>query len=182
MWDADIMAGLGRREPAALAALYDRHGRLVYSLAVRMLRDGADAEEIVQDVFAQAWRQWDQFDRDRGTLATWLICIARSRCLDRLRRRAARPHTVDAPAAVDHAPDGAADAEAQLVSETEASRVRSALGELPVPQRVAIELAYFEGLSYRDVAERLETPVGTIKTRIRQGLMRLRHCLTETAR
>lgn len=176
--DADVMAAVERGDPDALALLYDRHARLVYSLALRIVRDGADAEEVVQDVFAQVWRQRARYDRRRGSVAGWLAMIARSRAIDRLRHRESRPPTgADSPG-----PSGAVDpavcADTQLVSAAQAADVRRALSELPMTQRIAIELAFFEGMTYADVAEHLETPVGTVKTRIRQGLLALRQRLT----
>jgi RNA polymerase sigma-70 factor (ECF subfamily) len=132
-------------DAGGLGALYDRHGRSVYSLALRILGDEGDAEEVTQDVFAQAWRRAGQYDEARGSVAAWLLVMARTRAIDRFR----------------------------------GVRVRRALEDLPFLQRVAIELAYFEGLSQREIAERLEQPLGTVKTRMRLGLLKLRDALVE---
>jgi RNA polymerase sigma-70 factor (ECF subfamily) len=170
---ADVAAG----EPAALGALYDRHVRAVYSMALRVLRDEADAEDVVQEVFAQVWRQATRYDRTRGTVAAWMLTMARSRAIDRLRARRARP---DAHTAVDtvERPAPAADPADAIAAERDAERVRLALDALPALQRLALELAYFEGLTQSEIASRLEEPLGTVKTRIRLGLIKLRDALT----
>ena len=167
---------------AALAALYDRHARPVYSIALRIVGDERDAEDVVQDVFTQVWRQASRYDNTRGTVAAWLLTIARTRALDRLRARRARP---DAGAA---SPEDTGSEPATTVVDpvdviaaaSDAKRVKAALGELPLLQRLAIELAYFEGLTQSQIADRLEEPLGTVKTRIRQGLLKLRDLLSQT--
>ncbi len=165
----------------ALAEIYDRHARPVYSLALRILQAQAEAEDVVQEVFSQAWRQASRYDKSRGRVAAWLLTLARSRAIDRLRARRARPdHAPEAHAPVDVA-DRAVPADLQLVSAEEAARVRAALERLPILQRAAIELAYYEGLTHTEIAARLEQPLGTVKTRIRQALMRLRESLAGTA-
>lgn len=165
----------------ALAELYDRHTRPVYSLALRILQDQGEAEDIVQEVFSQAWRQASRYDRSRGNVAAWLLTLARSRAIDRLRSRRARPdHSAEEGTLADFA-DRAAPADLQLVSAEQVIRVRAALDALPMLQRVAIELAYYEGLTHTEIAARLEQPLGTVKTRIRQALIKLRESLAGTA-
>jgi RNA polymerase sigma-70 factor, ECF subfamily len=168
---------------AALAALYDSHARPVYSLALRVVGDTGDAEDIVQEVFAQAWRQAGRYDPSRGTVAAWLLNITRTRAIDRLRARRARP---DAAATAPESNELTLQAPFidpgdTLAAERDAVQVRAALQQLPVLQRLAIELAYFEGLTQHEIAERLEQPLGTIKTRIRLGLLKLRDALSGTA-
>lgn len=165
-----------------LGALYDRHGRAVYSLALRILGDEGDAEEVTQDVFAQAWRRAAQYDGTRGTVAAWLLVMARTRAIDRLRARRVRPegrvHDDDG-LTLQQLPATAPDVVSELLAVERGQHVRRALEGLPFLQRVAIELAYFEGLSQREIAERLEQPLGTVKTRMRLGLLKLRDALLE---
>ena len=176
--DADAMRRMAGGDGSALGELYDRHGRPMFSLAVRILRDEGDAEEIVQDVFAQAWRQASRYDTTRGAVVAWLLMMTRSRAIDRLRaRRGQPPLDTDHPFALRDAADAAPSVDLALLTADEISRVRAALGALPDAQRMAIELAFHEGLTHSEVAERLEQPLGTIKTRIRLGLLRLRAAL-----
>jgi RNA polymerase sigma-70 factor (ECF subfamily) len=175
--DRTALDRIGRGDGAALAELYDRHARPIYSLALRILHDQADAEDIVQEVFAQAWRQASRYDASRGQVAAWLLTLARSRAIDRLRARRVRPELLAEGSAADAMVDPAAAVDAVLVSAEQADRVRAALHQLPFLQRVAIELAYYEGLTHTEIAERLEQPLGTVKTRIRTAVLKLRETL-----
>jgi RNA polymerase sigma-70 factor (ECF subfamily) len=178
--DAHVLERMAAGDGGALRELYDRHARSVYSLAVRILRSQPDAEDLVQEVFVQAWRLAGRYDTSRGTVAGWLLMQAKSRAIDRLRGRRSRPEGVVVdPSVVDAAADASEGADAQLVRAQEAERVRRALDDLPLLQRTAVELAYYEGLTHTEIAERLEQPLGTVKTRIRQGLLRLRDALTD---
>lgn len=173
------MDRIARGDDTAVAELYDRHARAVYSLALRILQDQADAEDIVQEVFSQAWRQASRYDASRGNVGAWLVTLARSRAIDRLRARRARPdRTADEAVGADIADHGIP-ADLQLVSAEQVARVRTALADLPLLQRMAIELAYYEGLTHIEIAERLEQPLGTVKTRIRLAMMKLRDTLAE---
>src|SRR5262245_52660235 len=152
-------AAVGRMaggDAAALAEFYDRHARPVYSLALRILQDAADAEDIVQEVFAQAWRQASKYDARRGAPAAWLLTMARSRAIDRVRARRVRPEVSGTPSPADgrarqdsaDVPDSGALPDAQLLSAEQVARVRKALSDLPMLQRVALELAFYEGLTH----------------------------------
>ena len=176
--DAARLADVAAGDAGALGVLYDRHIRAVYSIALRVLRDESEAEDVVQDVFAQVWRQSSRYDRTRGTVAAWLMTIARTRAIDRLRTRRARPDS--SAAALDMSTEPVApsiDPAVVIDAERDAQRVRLALDQLPLVQRLALELAYFEGLTQSEIAERLEEPLGTVKTRIRLGLLKLRDAL-----
>lgn len=153
----------------AIEELYDRHGRTIFSLAVRILENPADAEEVVQDVFAQVWRQAGRYDDSRGAPIAWLLTIARSRAIDRLRARRGTGERLRLDS-----PPGLPDQEQQVITSEDIGRLRTALSALSDSQRSAIELAYYEGLSQSAIAERLGEPLGTVKTRIRAGLQRLR--------
>ena len=175
--DRRALEGMARGEHGALAELYDRHGRLVFSLALRVLRDQGDAEDVVQEVFSQAWRQASRYESSRGHVVAWLMNLARSRAIDKLRSRRARPETGASDVEADRMLDLAPPVDEQLALSDQAERIRTAVGQLSLVQRVAIELAFYEGLTHVEIAERLELPLGTVKTRIRQGLSKLKERL-----
>ena len=179
-----LVERMAEGEERALGDLYDRYGKTLYALALAIVREPADAEEVVVDAFGQAWRQAGSFDPSRGSIGAWLATIARSRALDLVRARGRRArayeraaHLSDEGVATPLAasgPDpgrGAERAEARQI-------VTRALAALTEPQRVTIELAYFEGLSQSEIAARLSEPLGTIKTRMRSGMEKLRDQLT----
>jgi RNA polymerase sigma-70 factor (ECF subfamily) len=177
--DLDAVRRMAGGDGEALSQLYDRHARAVYSLALRVLGDGPEAEEVTQDVFAQAWRQAARYDTSRGAVVAWLLMMSRSRAIDRLRsRRGLPPVSGDAELTLGLLPDRSEGPERAALSAERASRVRQGLDALPLVQRIAIELAFFEGLTHVEIAERLEVPLGTIKTRIRLGLMKLKDVFT----
>lgn len=178
--DADAIARMAAGDSSGLSDLYDRHARGLFSLSVRILQDEGEAEDVVQDVFAQVWRQAPRYDGSRGAVVAWLLMMARSRSIDRLRARLGRPPLQeDDPALLRDLTDDRVPVDAQVVSTEQASRVRIALVALPTLQRTAIELAFFEGLTHAEVAERLEQPLGAVKTLIRLGLLELREAMTE---
>lgn len=164
----------------ALAELYDRHGRAVYALALRILGDAADAEDLTQDVFTLAWKNAAKYDPARGAVPAWLLVTTRTRAIDRIRSRRVRPQAFggdDDGRRLAAIPDASPSVDTIVASADSAARVRTALASLPGEQRAAIELAYFQGLSHSEIAEQTATPLGTIKTRIRAGLQRLRRAM-----
>lgn len=169
-------ASEGDRE--AFAALYDASSGLVYALVLRILGNPADAEEVTLDVYVQAWRQAARFDGARGGVAAWLATIGRSRALDRYRAHGARQRREAGPMEEESVSE--APSPERLTSLGEERRVvAAALRALPAEQRLVIELAYFEGLSQTEMAERLGLPLGTVKTRVRLGMMALRDRILE---
>lgn len=165
----------------ALAELYDRHGRLAYSLAFGILSDGGEAEEAVADAFMQVWTSASGFDGARSSVAGWLTMIVRTRALDRLRsrrRRGALTDRVSVLEGVDVARPSAPEDPAAGAERSELrARVAAALDLLPAAQKKVIELAFFAGLSHSEIAEELGEPLGTVKTRIRSGMEKLRGAL-----
>ena len=163
-------------DEGALAALYERWCDRVHSLAVHLLRDARDAEDIVEETFWQAWRGATRYDTARGSVGTWLLTICRSRALDRLRSRRRRPEDTTLDDVPETIAPGADAAEEMVAAET-GRIVRSAMAELPAEQRQVIELAYFRGLSQSEIAEKTGQPLGTIKTRVRLAMSKLRERL-----
>jgi RNA polymerase sigma-70 factor (ECF subfamily) len=167
--DAVLIRRLVQRDESALATLYDRYSRLVYSVAKRVVDDSSVAEEVVQDIFYQLWRNASNIDPTRGTLAGWLLVSARNRAIDRLRRR----HGTDeelSPNAVGSTPNlETAAAQNQMMAQ-----VNKFVSGLPAAQRTALELAYFEGLTHSEIAQRTGEPLETIKTRLRAAIVSLK--------
>jgi len=166
--DATLLSAVRSGDEHAMAQLYERYSSIVYSVALRVLGDTGAAEDILQEVFIQLWRSPDVFDPSRGSLAGWLAVIARNRAIDSLRKR--RPETDIAEIVVSIEPDLASGAEWNRVLE----KIRSALTSMSSSQRSALEMAFFEGLTHTEIASKTGEPLGTIKTRIRAGLMTLR--------
>jgi RNA polymerase sigma-70 factor (ECF subfamily) len=178
--DADALAAAVRGDGIGLETLYDRYGRAVYSLALRIVRLEAEAEDVVQEAFAQVFRQAARYDSRRGSVSTWLLTITRTRAIDHLRARKRSPNgqlAREPEAAAANVPDPGANQESQTLTAEQAQRVRRALDQLPQDQRTALELAYYEGLSQSEIAERLREPLGTVKSRIRAAMAKLRGAL-----
>ena len=175
--DQASLARAGRGDERAFAELYDRHARLVFSLALRILQDRADAEDIVQEVFAQVWSQAGRYDASRGSVAAWMLMLTRSRAIDKLRAKRSRPESAGDAHAAEAVVDLAAAQDLELLSAEQMARLQQALKELPDEQRTALELAYYDGLTNVEVAARLAEPLGTVKTRIRQAVIKLRESL-----
>jgi RNA polymerase sigma-70 factor (ECF subfamily) len=166
--DLAIVMALKTGDQGAVAELYDRYSSVVYAVALRVLGDTGAAEDVLQEVFLQLWRNPNAFDAARGSLGAWLSVISRNRAIDSLRKR--RPETDLEDVVLSVAPDLAAEADRVRAAE----RVRGVLGMMPGAQRTALEMAYFEGMSHSEIASKTGEPLGTIKTRIRAGLMALR--------
>jgi RNA polymerase sigma-70 factor (ECF subfamily) len=173
-----LVERLRAQDQTALDTLYERYSKVVYAIALRIIGQAADAEDVVVDSFWQVWQQAASYDASRGQLRTWIVTIARSRALDRLRALRRSPladaEEVDVAGREIVADD---DPEQAAWLAQQSSIVRTALASLPREQREALELAYYHGLSQSEVAERLGEPLGTIKTRIRLGMMKLREQL-----
>jgi RNA polymerase sigma-70 factor, ECF subfamily len=169
------MQRIAAGETAALAELYDRHGAHAYSLALRIVGDTTDAEEIVQDVFLHVWRRADRYDAGRATITGWILMLTRSRAIDRLRARKARPPLGGKD--LDWVGGPSENQEVAAITQQEASRVKAELESLPASMRQAVELAYFDGLTHSEIAAQLREPLGTVKTRLRTALLRLRSSL-----
>lgn len=174
--DAALLVCLAARESAALGALYDRHGRQVFAAAYRMTGSPEVAEEVVQDAFLAVWRRAEQYVPARGDVRGWLLAIVRNRAVDHLRARQARPQRAGAVEDFT-ALAGTDNTEGAALQVLEATAVRAAVATLPPAQRLTVELAYFAGLSYPEVAARMGAPLGTVKGRMRLALISLRGAL-----
>ena len=172
-WISQVVKG----DESALAQLYDASSPLVYGLALRILGDAGAAEEVTLDVYLQVWKQADRFDPVRGRVSTWLMTMARSRAIDKLRGKAQELSQAETLEAVAEARSENPDPEQSAAVAQQQARVRKALSTLGEEQRHAIELALFNGLSQNEIAMKLNEPLGTIKTRIRNGMLKLREIL-----
>jgi RNA polymerase sigma-70 factor, ECF subfamily len=168
------MTAMAAGDPHALRTLSSRYGRMLTALSMRFLTDEADAEEVVADVLWQAWSDAKSYEPARGSVGAWLVTMARSRAIDRLRARRAR----QGEAGRQPPPQPIADPPALLDSARRAQMVRNAVSKLQAAERTALELAYFSDLSQSQIAERLGLPLGTVKTRIRSAMTKLREALS----
>lgn len=173
--DVKLLKAIAARDEAALAQLYDRYRVILFGLLMRILNNREEAEDVLQEVFLQVWRKAGDFDENRGRPFTWLVTLARSRGIDRLRSLAARERVAEAGAreAVEEVSDAATDA----FKSEQRGLVNKALAKLPDEQKRPLMLAYFDGLTQSEIATRLGAPLGTVKTRMRTGLMNLREQL-----
>lgn len=176
-----LLPAVASGDAAAFEALYDRHASTLYAVCLRILGAPEDAQEVLQEVFVKAWTNAAMFDAARGSEVAWLIAIARSRGIDRLRSRKIRTDREnDAGREVSMQPAHVDAKSADMaIQSQERIAVRGALAELPEAQRIALELAYFEGLSQSEIADRLREPLGTIKTRMQLGMKKLRERLRD---
>jgi RNA polymerase sigma-70 factor (ECF subfamily) len=179
--DDELLGAIAGGDEGALAALYDRYRLILFGLILRILHDRQESEDILQETFLQVWRRAGDFDSGRGRAFTWLVTIARSRALDRLRVFGSRARLADEVVAHSAEAD-LGDAAEDAVKSEQGAIVRRALAELPDEQRRTLLLAYFEGLTQSEIAERLGDPLGTVKTRMRSGLIKLKELLRDRAR
>jgi RNA polymerase sigma-70 factor (ECF subfamily) len=172
--DGALIDRLKRRDPQALAELYDRYGRMAYSLALRVVRDKAIAEDLVQETFLRVWNRVHSIDSEKGAIGPWLLAIARNRAIDYLRSSAGRSrNTAVELDETDHAPLYR-EMEAGILQSDQVRRVKAAMQKLEPNQRIVMELAYFEGLSQSEMSAKMGQPLGTIKTWVRSALQSLR--------
>ncbi len=179
--DEELMQRLVYRDLWAFRALYDRYGNLVYSAALRVLRDPQVAEDMVQEIFLRIWRKPDSYVAQRGRFATWLTSVTRNRAVDEVRSRGRRfRHETASPEEQERELPAPETNDPALMAELADQRrlIVAALAQIPAEQRQIIELAYFGGLTQQEIAERLSQPLGTVKTRIRLGMQKLRVALT----
>jgi RNA polymerase sigma-70 factor, ECF subfamily len=179
--DPELVRRLKAREPQAMSDLYDRYGRLAYSLIYRVVRDAAAAEDLMQETFLRVWNRVQSFDQERGALGPWILTVARNRAIDYLRSVQGRMSAgaleldrVESPALVSEFEGGA-------LSIDRVRRLKGAFEKLTPNQRMVIELAYYEGMSQTEMAARMKQPLGTVKTWVRGALKALRDELTEAA-
>jgi RNA polymerase sigma-70 factor (ECF subfamily) len=179
--DQETVTRMAAGDTSGLADLYDRYATPVYSLALRIVTRPEDAEDVTQQVFTQAWRSASRYDPGRGAVAAWLLVMARTRALDCLRRRSTTPSgdaDADRIAAI---PDPGPSVEYVVATNEQVASVRQALDLLPDEQRLALELAYYGGLTQTEIAERTATPLGTVKTRVRTALRSLRAAMASAS-
>jgi RNA polymerase sigma-70 factor (ECF subfamily) len=168
--DIALLERIAARDQNAVADLYDRHSRLLFSLILRIVRDRGDAEEVLQEVFLSVWTKADTYNASLGSPIGWLVRLARNRAIDRLRTLTVRARAVSAV----EEPPGPENPEQAAARSQEQGRVRSALDSLPQEQRELLEQAYFRGLSHSELADAFGLPLGTVKTRVRAGMQALR--------
>ena len=181
--DIALLTRVAGRDAGALADLYDRHNRLLFSLILRVLRDRGESEDVLQEVFVRVWDRADSYSPALGTPLAWLVRITRNRAIDRLRSRQVRANIAESheepPVAADATPAGNPE---QLARTAEHRRaIVAALDQLPVEQRTLIDAAYFQGFTQSELADRFALPLGTVKTRIRAAMQTLRGALASLA-
>ena len=179
--DANLVRRMAGGDKQACADLYDRFSRPLYSVALRILNDSSEAQDIIQDVFLTLWEKANEFDESRGSAFGWAVTLVRNRSIDRLRTRRRRGTLLSESFAEDipgASMSSAVDSVDELIFKEKSVAVRSALSTLPKEQSHALELAFFSGLTQQEIAGRLNEPLGTVKARIRRGLLKLRDSLT----
>jgi len=182
--DLTLLAQVSQKDQQALEALYAKYQRIVYSLVLRIVRDEDEASELLQDVFVQVWQKADLFDQDRGNFNTWLLTLAHNKAINTLRSKAYKKRALETRGDDDEIMRLAGEAVTELrtplseqIADDARKQVLDALRKIPDAQREALTLAYYEGLSQSEIAERLGVPLGTVKTRMRQGMLKLKEFL-----
>jgi RNA polymerase sigma-70 factor (ECF subfamily) len=178
--DVDLISRVSDGDAKALEVLYDRYSRVVYSFALRIVGDPQIAEELLQEVFFRAWQQGKAFRESRGAFVTWLLSITHNMAIDEVRKRRRRPQKADSEepeTVLAGVQDTSQDVEGEVWLTSLRATIEAAMMQLPSAQREAIEMAYFQGLTQREIAERLGEPLGTLKTRMRLGIQKLREQL-----
>jgi RNA polymerase sigma-70 factor, ECF subfamily len=179
--DAGLLARIAQGDREALGKLYDRYSRPLYAAVLRILNDAREAEDIVHDAFVALWEKAADFQPDRGTAFSWVLTLTRNRAIDRVRSRKRRGEllgqSVPADLGYDEAGPHDSDGADTLWVQEKATTVRAAVAQLPPEQRTALELAYFGGLTQQEIAQKLSQPLGTVKARMRRGLLKLRDAL-----
>lgn len=175
------MRRIADRDPKALRELYDRHAGLVYAIALKMLRSRDEADDLVTELFWELWNKASRYDPVRAAPVTYIVTLARSRCIDRL-RRSGRHKSASLDASAQQKESDEPTPLEEALSDENRELVRDALSRLDDNQRTALESAYYEGLTHSEIAEKLGKPLGTVKTYIRQGLIRLRETMRRTER
>jgi len=173
--DIALLQAIARGDEAALARLYDQYRVILFGLLVRILNSREEAEDVLQEVFLQVWRRAGDYDEQRGKPFTWLVTLTRSRAIDRLRALGSRQRL--ATSAAQEQPEEASDALKETYRSEQREIVQRALADLPEEQRRTLLLAYFEGLTQTEIAAKLNAPLGTVKTRMRSALTKLRETL-----
>lgn len=178
--DVELLQAIAAGDEQALGRLYDRYSRILFGLLMRILNNRAEAEDVLQETLLQVWRRAADFDPARGKPFTWLVTLTRSRAIDRLRQRAARDRLAETASTL--VPDEASDAVTDTLHAEQRELVTRALAQLPEEQRQALYLGYYEGLTQSEIAVKLATPLGTVKTRMRSGMMKLRELLADQSK
>jgi RNA polymerase sigma-70 factor (ECF subfamily) len=178
--DVELLHAIKDGDEQALASLYDRYRLILFGLILRILHSQSEAEDVLQEVFLQVWQRASNFEEARGRPFTWLVTLARSRAIDRLRSLGSRDRTANEAGREAEVTGETRDAVDDAIRSEQGETVRHALAALPDEQRKTLVLAYFEGLTQTEIAERLNTPLGTVKTRMRSGMIKLRELLDQS--
>jgi RNA polymerase sigma-70 factor (ECF subfamily) len=178
--DVELLQAIKDGDEQALASLYDRYRLILFGLILRILHSRSEAEDVLQEVFLQVWQRASSFEESRGRPFTWLVTLARSRAIDRLRSLGSRDRTANEAGREAEVTGATRDAVDDAIRSEQGETVRRALAALPDEQRSTLVLAYFEGLTQTEIAERQGAPLGTVKTRMRSGMIKLRELLGQS--